>query len=369
MPRANTGPRLVLYGPDDRHGARPRKGFRQYLWYIVWYAKGAKCERATGFGLGQESAAGEFLSTWLAEHAARNTSRRRPDQITVAEILDFYAVEHAPGLADAERIGIAIDNLLPWLGEKTVDEIFENTRKQYALDRGRAPATVVKELAVLDAAARHCVRNRYLTLYPDDQWFPQRPEPGDRYLTRQEAAKLIRAARRPPPDPRAPSSREHLPLFLLLGLYTGRRKEAILALQWHPNTQGGWVDLENNRIDFYAIKERRTKKRKGIIPIPHRLRRFLVAARERTRSHVIEFEGKPMKSVKRSFGSACRAAGAAFDDVHPHILRHTLATWLSQQGVPEEQAADFLEMSVEVYRRRYRKYHPDYMAAALAAMR
>ena len=66
---------------------------------------------------------------------------------------------------------------------------------------------------------------------------PERPEPRDRWLTRMEAARLIRAAR-------TPQARLYMPLFILLGLYTGRRKEAILSLRWPQ------VDLEAGRIDF-----------------------------------------------------------------------------------------------------------------------
>ena len=45
-------------------------------------------------------------------------------------------------------------------------------------------------------------------------------------LTEREAAALLRTALR---EPRV---RLHLPLFILIGLYTGSRKEAILTLRW-----------------------------------------------------------------------------------------------------------------------------------------
>lgn len=305
--------------------------------------------------------------------------------MTVSEVLDCYATEHAPDAVDGQRIGYAIQALIPMLGDMTLDKLTAGVRKKYARTRTKtkrvlgpdravkevkipvAANTIVRELATMDAAARHCVREGYLTAYPDDQWFPERPDPKERYLEVSEAAALLRAARRPPPDPRAPSSRLHLPLFILIGLYTGRRKESILTLQWQPNMTGGWVDLERGYIDFYPIQARKTKKRRGFVRIPHRLLTFLRYARRRTRTHVIEFEGHPVKSIKRSFSSACRAAG--LEGVHPHILRHTLATWLAQRGVEPRRAADFLEMTLETYERRYRKYHPDFQSEALEALR
>src|SRR5215211_4895311 len=51
-------------------------------------------------------------------------------------------------------------------------------------------------------------------------------EARDRWLTRKEAAALLRAARQ------EPKVRLHLPLFILMALYTGQRKDALLSLRW-----------------------------------------------------------------------------------------------------------------------------------------
>jgi integrase len=56
---------------------------------------------------------------------------------------------------------------------------------------------------------------------------------------------------------KAPKARGHLPLFMLLAVYTGRRKEAILGLRWAN------VDLVNRIIDFRrkGQPEKKNKKR------------------------------------------------------------------------------------------------------------
>lgn len=97
---------------------------------------------------------------------------------------------------------------------------------------------------------------------------PERPAPRDRWLTRKEAASLIRAAR-------TPQARLYMPLFILLGLYTGRRKEAILSLRWPQ------VDLHAGLIDFEIAGRKRTFKKRGKIPIPKRLLPHLKRARRR----------------------------------------------------------------------------------------
>jgi hypothetical protein len=61
----------------------------------------------------------------------------------------------------------------------------------------------------------------------------------------------------------------------------------------------------------------------------------------------VEFNGKPVSSVKKGFRSAVRLAGLP-GRVTPHTLRHTAATWLIQRGVPIWEAAGLLGMSPEV---------------------
>ena len=73
----------------------------------------------------------------------------------------------------------------------------------------------------------------------------------------------------------------------------------------------------------------------------------------------VEFNGKPVVSVKKGFKTAedspvCRARS-------PHTFRHTAATWLMQRGVPIWEAAGFLGMSAEVLQDTYGHHHPDHL--------
>lgn len=279
--------------------------------------------------------------------------------MTVATVLALYGEEHAPQTADPARIGQCIDALLPFWGGHRVAAIKGETCRRYARERGVAPGTARRELGCLAAALTHCVREGYLTTAPL-VWLPPKPAPKDRWLTRGEAATLVRAACS------EPKARLHLPLFVLIGLYTGARRDAILALQWQPNLHGGHVDLGRGRIDFNPLGRRQTKKTRPVIPIPKRLMRFLAYARMRTRQYVIERDGLPVAAVKRSFATACRKAG--LQDVSPHTLRHTCATWLAQRGVRARDAADFLGMTEDTFERVYYHHHPDHMRAAREAL-
>ena len=80
--------------------------------------------------------------------------------------------------------------------------------------------------------------------------------------------------------------------------------------------------------------------------------------------HFVEFNGKPVASVKTAFKSAVKLAELG-PGISPHTLRHTAATWLMQRGADPWQAAGYLGMSLEVLLNTYGHHHPDYLSDAV----
>jgi integrase len=160
----------------------------------------------------------------------------------------------------------------------------------------------------------------------------------------------------------------HLARFILIGLYTGTRSASIAAASPKREEGRSWVDLERGVFYRRQIGRRKTKKRQLPAPIPPRLlahmRRWhrLGIADE----HFVEFNGKPVKSVKTAFASAVEKAGIAH--CSPHTLRHTAATWLMQNGAPLWQAAGYLSMSEQTLERVYGHHHTDHYAEAVEAI-
>jgi integrase len=87
-----------------------------------------------------------------------------------------------------------------------------------------------------------------------------------------------------------------------------------------------------------------------------------------TTGHFVEFNGEPVASVKTGFAHGVKLAGLE-DDVTPHTLRHTAATWLMQNGADLPGAANLLGMSVQTLERVYWHHHPDFQRLAVAAFR
>lgn len=218
----------------------------------------------------------------------------------------------------------------------------------YVKARERSNGTARRELGVLRAAINYAHAEGRLTRTVAVH-LPEGAQPRDRWLTRNEAASLLLATLR---EPRV---RLYLPLFILIGLYTGARKEAILSLRWSQ------VDLAAGRIDFNAPGARRTNKRRSRIPIPAKLLPHLRRARlcGTEIGFVIHENGVRLKDVKKGFASACRRA--KLEGVSPHILRHTCATWLMQAGVSIWDASGFTGMTVETLQRVYAHHHPDHL--------
>ena len=81
---------------------------------------------------------------------------------------------------------------------------------------------------------------------------------------------------------------------------------------------------------------------------------------------VIEWNDKPVQSVRKGFASAVRAAG--LDNITPHTLRHTAVTWALQNGADPWETAGYLGMTVEMLDRVYGHHHPDHQANAAAAI-
>lgn len=326
-----------------RHSIGPRLGRRDGspYWYIVW-ADGAGRVKRRSTGARDRTAGEAALAAFLLE-------RGLTDSPSVVAILESYEAERGPNVAAAERVTYAVARLADHFALSTVEDLTSDAIRGYAEARPVRPSTTARELTVLRAALRHAVKRGRLQVAPSIELPPQAP-PRERWLTRKEATKLLTACHLP-----------HLRLFVLLGLNTGARRGAILALKWDQ------VDLKQGRIDFNPAGRVQTAKRRTVVPINRPLLAALRRAKKAAKTaHVVEYQGEGLKGIRRAFRDACAAAGLA--DVTPHTLRHTAATWMAQSGVPLTEIAGILGQSVQRTTERYIKHHPDYMRRGVDAL-
>ena len=343
--------------PRPNRGAYLRFIKDRGLFYIQWSEGGRIRKRSTGTA--DSGQAETILSQFItAKNAAqRPAGPSDPDGYEIVQALDLYATLHAPRTAAPERIAYALIPLIDFWGSNKVADITKETCRAYVEWRNLKPGTVRRELGTLRAALNFAHSEGRLTRVPFVE-LPEKPSGKDRWMSKPEAAKLLNAARSSRAD-----TRLYLPLFIMLALYTGARKEAILSLRWPQ------IDLERRRIDFNAVGTRKTNKGKVRgQPIPDRLYTALRLAQRRGTElgFVVHRDGLRIKDIgdsnSGSFGRAAKAAG--LNDVSPHTLRHTCGTWMAHRGVSMFDIAGWLGQSVERTTELYAHHHPDYMEAA-----
>lgn len=267
----------------------------------------------------------------------------------IDEVLLAYLSERVPSKRSARNIGYNVSNLRKWWSGKRIADVTARNCRAYAATKTDSAAGA--DLKTLRAAIRYW-HEEYgpLPLLPA-VWRPPEPASRDRWLTKSEAAKLLRASRRTP----------HLARLILIGLHTGSRPGVVRALQW------SWIDFERGIMHRRAAGEgeRATKRRP-----PVRLNRRILGHLRRWRRldgervpWIVHYDGRQIDDPHTSWKRAVKAAGL-HGRVTPHTLRHTRATWMMQAGVDPWQAAGFLGMTVRVLEAVYGHHHPDWQKDA-----
>ena len=250
--------------------------------------------------------------------------------------------------------------LLPILGPLPLISITGEVCRRYGKARDRAPGTIRKELGVLQAAINYCHAEGYVTSAPRVK-LPPKPQPRDRWLTRDEVAKLLRAARNNPQD-RA----RHLCRFVLMAVYTGTRSTAILNLRFLPHVGGGWVDTERAIMHRRAANEVVTNKRQPPIPLPRQLLAHMRRWERNGARWVVEIDGQRVGNLKKAWTTALAASG--IEHCTRHDLRHTAITWAMQRGMDRWQASGYFGLTMEMLERVYAHHDADYLRQAAEAM-
>lgn len=176
-----------------------------------------------------------------------------------------------------------------------------------------APATVNRVMEVLRAILRKCADDwEWIDRAPKVRMLKE-PKRRIRYLSRQEAQRLI----------------EHLPAHLAdmatFSLSTGLRRANVTGLRWDQ------VDLENRRAWIHPDQ---AKARKAI-PVPLNDDAMKVIARQvgKHRELVFTFKGREICQVStKAWYRGLKEAGIS--DFRWHDLRHTWASWHVQGGTP-----------------------------------
>ena len=335
---------------------------------------------STGCFASEADRAERKLAEYIASKYQTTRKERDLDDIYVADVLSIYVDDCGPRQRNRRKFDERIGRLNDFWGGKRLSEVNGESCRAYVRERGNLGGAR-RDLEDLRAGINHHA-NEGLHRSIVRVTLPEKGLARDRWLTRSEAARLLWLCwrhrelqvrhRGPDKGRRLPTNRyplRHLARFILIGLYTGTRAGAIASASPCRGEGRSFVDLE--RGIFYRLAEgaRPSKKRRPPAPIPPRLLGHLRRwhAKGIVKEHFVEWNGKPISSVKTALKTAVRLAKLP-GKVIPHTLRHTAATWLMQSGVSMWRAAGFLGMSVETLDRVYGHHHPDYLSDAADAI-
>lgn len=315
-------------------------------WAIATYVDGKRTSRRRLPATGVAEAARQFEQLVAAY--------RKPDRLTIAAIWDAYRADKA-GRPIATTMGFERKAVVGFFGEMSADHLTDEICRAYTAGRrgeGRHDGTIWTELGHLRTALKWAEETKRIDRAPRIER-PPKPPAKDRYLTRDEAARLLAAATMP-----------HVRLFIILAITTAGRSAALLDLKWER------VDFDRGvvRLAPEATKLAHPKKGRATVPLNNTLTAALAEARTGARTpYVIEWAGGRVHKVRKGIQAAARRAGLA--GVTPHVLRHTAAVWMAESGRAMSEIAQYLgHADSRITERVYARYSPDHLRGAAGAL-
>jgi hypothetical protein len=211
-------------------------------------------------------------------------------------------------------------NMGNWFGDRTVGDLDGDLQQEYAAERhasvmkkvgdkrvvvatdNPAPSAAYRDLKILAAAINRHIKHKVGGVQA--KFRPVLPAPSkarERWLTRDEAARLIWAAWRARQKSNVPGRRgqltaRHVARYILVGIYTGSRNGDICNAAVMPTIGRGYVDLDSGIFKRKPDNKEATSKKQPTIPLPPRL---LAHMRPRKRlgiskHSVIDWQGRPV---------------------------------------------------------------------------
>lgn len=276
---------------------------------------------------------------------ARYAELTRPRGKTVKDLWSAYCLDMS-GRSVVGTMKYTWKSLSDRFGDLDGEAVSIADCRAHAAERrvaGIKDGTIHTELGHLRMVLLWAEKHRLIDRAPPIER-PSKPEPKSDYLTRAEVRKLMDAANAP-----------HVRLAIILMIGTGARNEAAMQLTWDR------VDFDRRMIQLRNPFDKARRKGRATVPMNNALFAALETARKGALTpYVIEWAGKQVKSIKRGL----KAAGASIDrkDVSPHMLRHSAAVWLAEDGHSMWEIAQFLgHDDVKTTTKIYARFSPTHL--------
>ena len=343
----------------DQDGVYRRKD-SPYWWASYSNASGKRTRRSTGTARRKEAEV--ILAKWKLETHQERHWEAPPSRSFDELMLQYLNETMHLKRTGSRRITVAARNLYAEFSGTDISDIKMHDVRAYVRKRrlaGLAASTVNKEVGLLSAAVNYARREWGWEINNPAQGCRERePEGRVRWITRAEAANLLKQADK---DPRA----KHLSSFIELALHTGCRKGELLELEWRR------VDLKRGLFFLEAMHTKSDRRRS--VPLNRHARAALIEqARFRAKYCpaspwvFCHNDGNRIQDVKRSFATACNRAG--IEDFRIHDMRHTCAAWLVSAGAALAEVRDLLGHASITMTERYAHLAPENVRNAVSLL-
>lgn len=279
--------------------------------------------------------------------------KRGRGPITIDRILEIYIDDRIEQrTVNVQRIREVKRSIKPLWGTYHPDDLDTKTQRTYIARRrrrGLSDATIRQELAYLQAALNLAVESKLIETAPKLEK-PPAPRPREAWLDRSDVKKLLACA-----------EAFHVQLFIALAISTAARPKHLLELLWSQ------VDMARRVVNLDRPDVDRTRKGRARVPLNDLAMDYLGTALATAETdHVIEWNGRPMKSIKRGVAAAAKRSGV---NATPYVLRHSAGVWMAQAGVPLAEIAEYLgHENLDTTRKHYARFHPDHLKGASRAL-
>lgn len=354
-------------------------------WCICWLGRDERGRAVTrrksiaARGGSPDAPPQEALDALAAHHLASCSPRKqaRNEALVEAEMAEWLK-HHVADLAAPDRYIYSVNKWQLFfslerlqgrlIGGPTIADITPELLARFRTWRAQSGAgghTVSRDLAALRGALNWSWKVQRIDHPPFIADVPahQKAPPRSRVLTFEELGKILDACAGRP-------EREHLARFIVIELGTAGRPQAVLEL-----TDAN-IDLERGLIDPNHPGRVHARKRRAIVPIAKAVRPWLAGISGKIIKYRVpvcrdnqeagaptHFERETM-SIKKAWNAACADAGVT--GATPKTLRHTMLTWLAEQGVPYEQRQMFAgHAPVGTTARNYEHLSPAYLKEAI----
>jgi integrase len=320
-------------------------------WYATCYDSETQRTRRVSLGTDDfEQARQKLLERYLEQHRPQNASA---EAVALADILLDYYKSHGSQARSAGSVRTSCAYWVEFFGEAAVAEATKPPRLEafiaHLAGQGFATAYIQRILGVGKAALQRAWRRGEIAGAP---YIPgvkvDYGEPLGRPLKIAELARLLQEA----PD--------HLRLMLMILIGTACRPEAALELT------GAQLDFDDRLIDLNPRGRAQTKKFRPVVKMPDALATVLANAPS---GRLVTFQGRPVKKINKAW-RGMRQAAELDEEVNPYSIRHTVARWMRQNGVPAWEVAAQLGHKSRDYRTTelYAAFDPAYLENAVRAI-